>query len=57
MSAIGLLLIGIGSYLMYDAVKNSTPTPITNAKASLAAVSGSSSASSSSETNTIDQAA
>jgi hypothetical protein len=38
-AAIGILLVGIGAYLMYDAVKNASPTPVTNAKSSLAAVS------------------
>lgn len=39
MAAVGILLIGIGCYLMYDAVKSTTPAPVSNAKASLAKVS------------------
>jgi hypothetical protein len=53
-SAIGILLIGIGAYLCYDAVKSSTPTPIANAKSALAKVSGGSSSSGSSSSGGTD---
>jgi hypothetical protein len=39
MAAVGILLIGIGAYLMYDAVKSTTPAPVTNAKTALTKVS------------------
>lgn len=58
MGALGLVLIGVGAYLMYDAVKSTTPAPVTNAKAALTKVSGSSTtASTTTDTNTLDQAA
>jgi hypothetical protein len=57
MGPIGLLLVGIGAYLMYDAVKSPTPAPVTNAKSALTRVSSSSTGSSTTDTNTLDQAA
>lgn len=44
MAALGILLIGIGSYLMYDALKNASPAPITNAQKALQNASGKGSA-------------
>jgi putative Mn2+ efflux pump MntP len=38
-AAVGILLIGIGAYLMYDAFKNEAPAPVTNAKTALTTVS------------------
>ena len=43
MAAVGILLIGIGPYLMYDAFKSTTPAPVTNAKNALSNLSGSTS--------------
>ena len=42
MDAIAVVLIGVGAYLMYAAFKKNL-TPVTQAKTSLAKVSGSSS--------------
>jgi len=42
MAALGVLLIGVGAYLCYDAVKSSAPAPVTNAKTALARVTGNS---------------
>jgi hypothetical protein len=35
MGAIGVVAIGVGAFLMYEAWKNPTPTPIVKAKATL----------------------
>lgn len=39
MGAVGVLLIGVGAWLMFEAWKNASPTPLVNAKASLTAAS------------------
>ncbi len=41
MDALGVLMIGVGAWLLYEAVKSKDPTPIANAKGALGSVSGS----------------
>ena len=40
MAALSVLLIGVGVYLLYEAVKSTTPTPVAKAKAVLGATTG-----------------
>ena len=37
MAALGVVMMGVGVYLMYEAFKNKTPTPVAKAKVSKAA--------------------
>jgi hypothetical protein len=37
MAAVSVVLIGVGVYLLYEAVKSPTPTPVVKAKAALGA--------------------
>jgi hypothetical protein len=53
MAALGVLLIGVGAYLCYDAVKSSAPAPVVNAKAALTRVSGSSTTAAPTTPNTV----
>lgn len=40
MAALSVVLIGVGVYLLYEAVKSSSPTPLVKAKAAIGATTG-----------------
>lgn len=40
MAAISVVLIGVGAYLLYEAVRSSTPTPLVKAKQAIGATTG-----------------
>jgi hypothetical protein len=40
MAAISVVLIGVGVFLLYEAVKSATPTPLVRAKQAIGATTG-----------------
>lgn len=47
------MLIGVGAWLMYEAWKNPTPTPLANAKAAVSSATGPSTSASSAPTTAV----